>query len=251
MIPRTRLLLFVTGAVGLGVVLLVGALNLPLFGDYRGPYGNLILENELAQRRALSTVAAVTFDYRGFDTLGEEFILFAAVIGVTLLLRVQPDEVESTVGPRQESSPPPTSEAVFALGMGLVGPTVLFGIYVVTHGHLSPGGGFQGGVVLAAGLLLVYLSGRFAHYRRLTPVPLIDSAEAFGAGGYAVVGLLGLVAGAAFLENVLPLGSPGELFSSGTIFLINVVVGLEVAAAFVLLLDEFLEQAVLIHRRSS
>jgi multicomponent Na+:H+ antiporter subunit B len=121
---------------------------------------------------------------------------------------------------------------------------VLFGIYVVAHGHLTPGGGFQGGVVLATGALLVYLSGEYVTLRRVRPQNLIDRAEALGAGGYVVTGLFGLVAAGAFLTNALPLGAPGTLLSAGTIPVINVAVGLEVAAGFTLLLSEFLEQTL-------
>ena len=134
------------------------------------------------------------------------------------------------------------------VGLALVGPVVLFGIYVVAHGHLTPGGGFQGGVVLATGALLVYLSGEYVTLRRVSPETLTDAAESAGAAGYVAVGLLGLAAGATFLENVLPLGQPGQLLSAGTIPVLNLVVGLEVAGGFVLLLYEFLEQTLVIRR---
>jgi multicomponent Na+:H+ antiporter subunit B len=131
-------------------------------------------------------------------------------------------------------------------GLTLLGPIVLFGIYVVTHGHLTPGGGFQGGVVLATGALLVYLSGEYVTLRRVRPENAIDRAEATGAGGYVLVGLYGLVTGGTFLANTLPLGTAGTLLSAGTIPVINLAVGLEVAAGFTLLLSEFLEQTLVL-----
>jgi multicomponent Na+:H+ antiporter subunit B len=85
--------------------------------------------------------------------------------------------------------------------------------------------------------------------RRVSPQALTDAAEAAGAGGYVAVGLLGLAVGGAFLLNVLPLGTPGKLLSAGTVPLINLLVGLEVAAGFVLLLSEFLEQTLIIRGR--
>ena len=185
----------------------------------------------------------------GLPDYGEEFILFAAVIGVAILLRAQRGETEEP--PDEDAADrraPGTSNAVRVLGLALVGPVVLFGAYVVAHGHLSPGGGFQGGVVLATGALLVYLSGEYVTLRRVSPEVLLDSAEAAGAGGYVAVGLLGVAAGATFLANVLPLGQPGALLSAGMIPLINLAVGLEVAGGFVLLLSEFLEQTLVIRR---
>jgi multicomponent Na+:H+ antiporter subunit B len=111
-----------------------------------------------------------------------------------------------------------------------------------------PGGGFQGRVVLATGALLVYLSGEYVTLRRVRPEALIDLAESTGAAGYVAIGFLGLAAGATFLTNVLPLGQPGTLLSSGTIPLINLAVGLEVAGGFVLLISEFLEQTLVLRR---
>jgi multicomponent Na+:H+ antiporter subunit B len=245
-----RRVLFLISATGLIALLGWGMAGLPEVGEYPGPYGDVLNDHAVEERHALNVVAAVTFDYRGFDTLGEEFILFAAVIGLALLLRAQRDEQETEAEDEAESRrPPPTSDAVRLLGLGLVGPTVLFGIYVVTHGHLSPGGGFQGGVALASALLLVYLAGRFVTYERLGPESYIEVAEGAAAAAYVGIGLAGLALGGAYLDNFVPLGKIGDLFSAGTIPLINAAVGLEVAAAFVLLCDEFLEQAIVVRRK--
>lgn len=84
--------------------------------------------------------------------------------------------------------------------------------------------------------------------RRVRPEVLIDLAESAGAAGYVAIGFLGVAAGATFLANVLPLGQPGALISSGMIPLINLAVGLEVAGGFVLLLSEFLEQTLVVRR---
>jgi multicomponent Na+:H+ antiporter subunit B len=244
---RARRLAFLTAAPVLGALLVWGFSGLPRFGDGRGPYGPLLNRVALPERHATNVVAAVTFDYRGFDTLGEELILFAAVIGVAILLRAMRGEAE---GPPEEEARgrrvPGTSNAVRVIGLTFLGPIVLFGIYLTSHGHLSPGGGFQGGVVLATGALLVYLSGEYVTLRRVRPEALLDVAESAGAAGYLAIGLLGLVAGSAFLANTLPLGQPGTLLSAGTMPLINLTVGLEVAGGFTLLLSEFLEQTLVL-----
>jgi multicomponent Na+:H+ antiporter subunit B len=247
--PELRRRLFLAAALVAGGLLLWGLTGLPDYGVYRGPYGDVLNRVAVAERKATNVVAAVTFDYRGVDTLGEEFILFAAVVGVAILLRAQRGETEQP--PDEDAADrhaPGTSDAVRVVGLTLLGPVVLFGIYVVTHGHLSPGGGFQGGVVLATGALLVYLSGEFVTLRRVSPENLLDLGESAGAAGYLAIGFLGVAAGATFLANVLPLGQPGALLSAGTIPLINLVVGLEVASGFVLLLYEFLEQTLVLRR---
>jgi multicomponent Na+:H+ antiporter subunit B len=248
----TQRRLFLVAMTGLAVFLLWGMAGLPHFGQFDGAYGRLLNATAVSERAATNVVAAVAFDYRGFDTLGEEFILFAAVVGVAILLRAQRDEEElSPEEEAQDRHPPATSNAVRALGLALVGPMVVFGIYVVAHGHLSPGGGFSGGVVLATAALLVYLSGEYVTLRRVSPERLLDAAESTGAGGYATIGLLGLVATGSFLGNFLPLGEPGALLSAGTILPINLAIGLEVAGGFVLLLGEFLEQTLILHRRGA
>jgi multicomponent Na+:H+ antiporter subunit B len=102
-------------------------------------------------------------------------------------------------------------------------------------------------VVLATAFVLVYLAGQFIVFKRLSPVDLTDAVDAIGAGSFAVIGLAALGTGAAYLANFLPLGSsPGAVNSAGTIALISFCVGIEVAAAFVLIAGELLEQTLII-----
>jgi multicomponent Na+:H+ antiporter subunit B len=114
----------------------------------------------------------------------------------------------------------------------------------VAHGHQTPGGGFQGGVILATALLLTYLSADYMTMRRVGPTWLSELAEGLGAAGFALVGVSGVVAGGAFFENFLGKGTPGELLSSGTILVSNFAVGLAVTGGFAFMLSEFLEQAL-------
>jgi multicomponent Na+:H+ antiporter subunit B len=245
-----RIGMFVVGAVGLALLLAWGVEGLPPVGRYQGPYGDVINRSVVPERHTTEAVTAVVFDYRGFDTLGEEFILFASAVGVTLLLRVARGEVEEEPTARAEArAMPPPTDAVRLAGLGAVGVTVLVGLSLVGHGHLTPGGGFQGGVVLASAALVVFLAGRYLAFHRLSPIPLIDAVEGVSIGGFPVVGLIGLAAGGAFLANVLPLGRTGTLLSAGFLPVLNVTVGVAVAAAFVLILSEFLEQTLAIHRR--
>jgi multicomponent Na+:H+ antiporter subunit B len=240
---RVRHSLFLVAASIVGGVFLWGVLGLPVLGNYRGPYGDVLNNVAVTERHTTDVVAAVTFDYRGFDTLAEEFILFAAVVGVTVLLRKHPGEAEQKQEDRAPSRQvPKSSDAVRLLATALVGPTVVFGLAVVTHGHLTPGGGFQGGVILATAPLLVYLAGEFDTFRRIASHVFIEVAEAIGAGGFIVLGSLGLLGGAPFLQNVLPLGQLGELFSAGIIPLLNLTVAVAVSAGFLLLLLAFLEE---------
>jgi multicomponent Na+:H+ antiporter subunit B len=247
-----RLLLFAGGAVVLAGLLVAGFAGLPDFGDYRGPYGDILNRISVTRRNTTGVVTAINFDFRGFDTLGEEFILFASVVGVTLLLRAQREEEEVAPAESAEArSIPHTSDAVRVAGLLLVGVTVLFGLYVTAHAHLSPGGGFPGGVILASALLLVYLSGEFMAFERVNPQRLVEVGEGAGAGGFSAVGFAAAAAGGYFLINFLPLGTPAKLMSGGTIPILNAIVGLAVTCGFVLITTEFLEQAILVrpHRK--
>lgn len=221
----------------LGGALLWAFSGVPDFGHFHGVYGTTVNHVAVAQRHVSNIVAGVVFDYRGLDTLGEEFMLFAAVMGVALLLREARDE-----GERPEDAV--RSDALGAVGLMLVGPAIVVGLYVVAHGYLTPGGGFQGGIATASGLALLYAAGRYSSYRAASPRTLVDLSEGVGAGAYAAVGVAALVAGGAFLENVVRLGTTGTLASGGTIPILNAASGLEVTAALVLLFHEFLEEVM-------
>lgn len=243
MTSRFRLLLFFLGALGLGCVYVAGVRNLAPWGDYRGPYGDVISALGVYQRHTTDVVNAIDYDYRGFDTLGEEFILFSAVTGVAMLFR--PDK-----SPRRLKDRAPVSDraamsetvTVFALGMFAI--TVLFGIYIALHGQLTPGGGFQGGVVIASAPMLIYIARNYSTFRKISSSAVLEFIEALGAAGYALIGLAALGLGLPFLTNFLPLGSTGDVFSSGTIALISATVGVEVTGGFIVVTYEYLRQII-------
>jgi multicomponent Na+:H+ antiporter subunit B len=251
----SRLILFLVSGAGFAGLYVWGLKGLPSVGHYRGPYGDVLNRVTTYERHVTDVVTAVNFDYRGFDTLGEEFILFMSVTGGVVLLRRQREEEEShekdqESGDKKQSRPSPApSDATKVLTLGLVGPLVVFGLYIVAHGQLTPGGGFQGGVILATAPLLVYLAGSFEKFKQITSHTLVDAAEAAGAGGYLAIGFAGLIVAGTYLTNVVPLGKTGAINSGGTIALIDLATGVEVAAGFVLLLYAFLEQTLEIRLR--
>ena len=163
MSERVRLRVFAVAVAGLLGLMLWGFAGLPDFGHYRGPYGEILNRVAVPERSTTDVVTAVNFDYRGFDTLVEEFILFAAVIGVASILRDAARRAHAAAGRRCGGPARAARRActVRVTGLGLVAPTILVGIYIVAHGHQTPGGGFQGGVILATALLLTYLSGDY------------------------------------------------------------------------------------------
>lgn len=227
------------------MVFAAGLRDMPPLGDYRGPYGNVVSKVAVYERHTTDVVNAINYDYRGFDTLEEEFIFFASVLGVLLLFRPTHQEHGKADDPqRQREDEFPVSDTLRVSMQAMVGTMVVFGIYIAAHGQLTPGGGFQGGVILASAPLVVYLSGGVKTFEAIISNPLIKLAECVGAAAYAAIGLLGLFIGAHFLTNVVPLGTTGDLFSSGTIAIISAFVGLEVTGGFVLLMQKYLKEII-------
>jgi multicomponent Na+:H+ antiporter subunit B len=244
---RARLSLFAVAGAGLAAVLVIGFRGLPSFGDYHGVYGQVVNGIGVSVRHATDLITAVNFDIRAFDTLGEEFILFTSVLGIVLILREmrgeheQPHEKEA-----DEHSFAGGSEALRALTLGLTLSLIAVGVYIVVHGQITPGGGFQGGVILAAGPLPVFLAGRYLRMKLIAPHRMVELADALGAAGYALVGLSGLVFTGIFFKDAVPLGIPGHILSGGQMDIASVLVGLEVSGAFLVAWAEFLDQAMLV-----
>jgi multicomponent Na+:H+ antiporter subunit B len=231
---------------GLGALAVAAVAGLPDFGHPRGPYATDAPRAALEQRHVTNTVVGVTFDIRGIDTLGEELILFSAALGAALLLRSQRAPHRERDAARETAEARPRLPvSLRALGAVLVGPVLVLGIYVVAHGQLTPGGGFQGGVILAAALLLVYTAGQAIALERVRPMSVVELADAAGAGAYTLVAIGGAVFGAVVMANFLPFGTQGSLLSGGTIPVLNAAVGIEVAGAITLILTEFLDYALL------
>jgi multicomponent Na+:H+ antiporter subunit B len=238
--PRARVVLAGASCAALLVMLATGFAGLPAFGHYPGPYGTVLAVVGVHERIATNVVTSIMFDYRGLDSLGEEFILLAAVTGLALILRNEKVEVTNEPLPRVPGRATlARTDAVRLAGLVALGIVVVFGLYVGIHASLTPGGGFQGGAIVASGLFLAYLGLRYTAFAPLARQAAWDAGEAVGGGGYVVIGLATLFAGGAFLKNTLPLGGSGQLFSSGTIAVINVCVLLEVIAGFVLMFLEF------------
>jgi multicomponent Na+:H+ antiporter subunit B len=248
---RMRLGVFAIGALGLAGFLAWGMAGLPSFGEFDGAYGQLLAHMSVPERGATSSIAVTTFDFRGVDTLGEEFILFAAAVGVLALLRVQRAEDAVAAEPRGPWAPTAQSRSLRSLATALAGPVLVLGIFVITHGHLTPGGGFQGGVVLMTAILLIYLAGTNLRSGGTRPLDAMELAEGAGAGGFALIGVGGIVLAGAFLENFLPSGTVGNLVSGGVIPLLNISVGLEVMGAVLVILGELLDQQFLSRKGSA
>jgi multicomponent Na+:H+ antiporter subunit B len=233
---RLRIAVFGGSGVVLGAFMVWALTGLPDFGRFHGPLAALVERVAVPERHASNTVATIVFDFRGLDTMGEELILFAAVMGVALIFRsTRDDEAER---PRDRAE----SDAVRLVGQLAIPFTLLLGLWLAAFGYVTPGGGFQGGVVLASALLLLWIGGSYRAYRRAAPRLMLDAAEGGGAGGFVALGLVALAIDGVFLQNLFPGGTTGTLLSAGSIPLLNWLSALEVAAANVLLFHEFFDE---------
>jgi multicomponent Na+:H+ antiporter subunit B len=243
MSATVRLGLFLFACLLLFPVIWRLVLAMPPFGAHPLPYADLINAAAPVERHVTNMVSAVNFDYRGFDTLGEETMLVCAVTGATILLRGQRGEQLGARPSQVENRPiPRRSEAMLLMGRLVAPLTVLFGLYVALHAMTTPGGGFQGGVIIASGLLLLFLAENYRGWRQLMPSWLFDGMEGLGVALYALSGFAAMPFGLPFLSNILPYGQPRSVFSGGLMIVENLGVALAVTGGFAVLMIEFLEE---------
>ncbi|MCG8429355.1 MAG: Na(+)/H(+) antiporter subunit B [Chromatiales bacterium] len=189
-------------------------------------------ENTAKDLGATNIVTAIIVTYRGLDTLGEVTVLFlaAAVVGLVL--------ANSKVADANAHNRAPVGELLATGSRALVPLILLLGAYVFVNGHLTPGGGFQGGAIVASAMLLLLLANpvrRFSHR-------LIAVIESFSGLTYVLLGIAGLFWAGGFLDNrILPTGELGALFSAGAIPLIYSLIGLKVGAEFSSILSNLSE----------
>ena len=207
--------------------------------------GHYYVEKGPQELGAPNLVTAVVVTYRGLDTLGEVTVLFIAAAGVGLLLRRtrrnQDDDEGLEKGDRAEETAKvnahkPASEIVETATELLLPMVILLGVYVFMNGHVSPGGGFQGGAIIASGTMLLLLALPESHISRL----MIAITESMSGFSYVVVGVLGVLFAGGFLDNrFMDLGTYGDLFSAGAIPLIYTLIGLKVGFELSAVLDRF------------
>jgi multicomponent Na+:H+ antiporter subunit B len=180
-------------------------------------------ERTAAEIGAANIVTAIVVTYRGLDTLGEVTVLFLSATIVGLVL------ARGSGHGRIPSIRTPVGELLGTGARVLVPLILLLGVYVFVNGHLTPGGGFQGGAIVASGILLLLLADPLRQFSH----GLIAAIESVAGIAYVAIGVLGLVLAGGFLDNrILPLGTLGELASAGAIPLIYSLIGLKVGAEF-------------------
>ncbi len=222
--------------ISLIVVLLMGYVLYQLYADWQPNSALSGVARDYVQREpqelgAVNVVTAIVVTYRGLDTLGEVSVLFLAATGVAVLLRRREKK-------RARRDYRAASE-ILTTGTALLTPfIVMFGAYIFINGHLSPGGGFQGGAVIASAVLLLFLA--YPDYRLKHNV--LNALESVSGAGYVLVGILGIILAGGFLDNrILPLGEYGKILSAGAIPIIYTFIGLKVGTELAGILENLKE----------
>lgn len=218
-------------------MLLTAVSWLPTFGEADNPVNNEVaaryIENGLQETGAINIVTGMILDYRAFDTLGESHVLFIATCAVLIMLRLDKSKKGSHgMGYDMEEDrlyEPKNDVILQTVARILVPPIVIFGIYVILGGHLGPGGGFSGGAVIGAGLILYVNAFGFAKTERFFNEKTYKRLSFCALGCYCMSKCYSFYTGANHIESVIPLGTPGAILSSGLILVLNICVGLVVA----------------------
>jgi len=198
--------------------------------DVQGGQGEVIFgESQDLESGAANTVTAIVADYRSFDTLGEITVLFISSLGVALLLGQSKKRIGLEFRPNFMLKI--GSRALFAI-------ILMTGVFISIHGHLTPGGGFPGGAMIASSVLLLYLADD--EFRaKMRGFKVLESTMGVL---YILLGVVGLFITGIFLENFIDNGTLGSLFSAGMIPIIYVIIGLKVGSEISSVIDHFLSE---------
>ncbi|MEJ0078735.1 MAG: hydrogen gas-evolving membrane-bound hydrogenase subunit E [Alphaproteobacteria bacterium] len=182
-----------------------------------------------------NVVTAILLNYRAFDTLGEVAVLFMVAAGIGLVLGGRGEPRDAL--PAREPEPTVASSEIVRSGAALLFPLIsIFAAYIIMNGHLSAGGGFQGGAVLASGVMLLLL----ARPGYPLDVGFLSTTESLAGVLLVVTGLAGLIFAGGFLDSrVLPLGQFGSFFSAGAIPVLSVLLGIKVGCELSVIIDQF------------
>lgn len=220
--------------VALITVLLITVSYLPPVGTAERPVNNEVsaryIEKGLQETGAVNIVTGMILDYRAFDTFGESNVLFIATCTVLILLRLDKKGKEKAKAESNDRIYEPKNDIILQRIAKILVPLIMiFGIYVVLNGHLSPGGGFSGGAIIGAGLILYLNAFGFAKTERFFTEKTYKWICFCSLSFYCIAKSYSFYTGANHLESGIPLGTPGAILSSGLILPLNICVGLVVA----------------------
>ncbi len=226
------------------LVVLYATFDKPTFGDYDAPVHQHVAPWYLEKTPELidipNVVTAVLGSYRGYDTLGEVFVVFTAGIGVLFLLSARRGNGRKEYLARRDAPAIGLRENLIprVVGRLLVPFILLFGLYVQFHGEYGPGGGFQAGALIAAAFILYALIEGERRTLAALPQKALMALTVAGALLYGAVGLAGIVLGSEFLNYSVLAADPVTGQQIG-IILIEAGVGMTVTGVLLSIFHAF------------
>ncbi len=220
------------------LVLCITVSYLPPTGNASNPNNNEVagryVENAIEETGAINAVSGMIIQYRGFDTFGETHVLFVATVCVMILLMVEEKHHKKAkaevVLEEDDDAFEPESDMILKMIVYMIAPiTCMFGLYVILNGHLSPGGGFSGGAIIGAGIILFACAFGVDETRKFFNEKVYKVVKVTALLLYAMIMGIYFYTGANNIPLSIPLGQPGAILSAGLILVINILVGLEVA----------------------
>ena len=219
--------------VALALALVFTVSYLPPVGDPGTPANSSIvsqryIEQGLTETGAVNIVSGIILTYRAFDTFGETNVLFIATCCVMCMLLI--DEKILKAHKDTDSKYETKRDDILMMTAKVLCPIIfIFGIYVILNGQLSPGGGFSGGAIMGAGMILFVSAFGFNKTQRFFDETVYKIAKITALCMYGLIGSYFYLTGANGINNHIPLGIPGHILSGGIILPIDIAVGIEVA----------------------
>lgn len=208
--------------------LLIAVSHMPTFGNPNNPVHNEVaeryIESGMQETGAVNIVTGMILDYRAFDTLGESHVLFVATCTVLILLRDDKKKKVKKIQTRLYKD-----KILQTVTKVLVPPILIFGLYIILAGHLGPGGGFAGGAIIGAALILYSNAFGFEKTSKVFNANTYKWTSFCALACYSISKCYSFYTGANHIHSIIPLGIPGNLISSGLILVLNICVGIVVA----------------------
>lgn len=215
-------------------ILIINVTHLGSFGNVNMSWNYVAryyIEHSLFETKSVNSITGMILDYRAFDTLGESFVLFSAVTCVMVLLNGLKDDEEII---NQNRGFLVHHDPIVKLIATILMPIIfVFGIYIIINGHLSPGGGFSGGAIIGAGLILFSLAFGEDMANRFFKLKTFKTITSLALCGYAITKCYSFLMGGMHyydpISNFFHSFANGSIISGGYILILNICVGLIVA----------------------
>lgn len=229
------------------IALLMGTvMDMPYFGQADTLVGSEVsefyVEKTLEHTGATNIITGIILNFRGFDTLGEAHVLFIAVCSVIILLKMTREEEDPRFHAHDYDEvlkDQGEDHILSSLGKILFPLIIMFGIYIIVNGNISPGGGFSGGAVIGAGLILYLNVYGYKRIQRFFTFKTFKTVSCIALLLYTSTKTFHFVTGANDIHVPIPLGTPGTIFSGGLLLPLNIFVGAVVACTMYALYSLF------------